>query len=72
MWLEKSEGERINNMRSDEVLATTADIAAVACPYCLTMLKDGIEGREAADRVRGMDVAEILQASNEVAVGAQL
>jgi hypothetical protein len=62
MWLEETEGERINNVRTDEVLATAPDIAAVACPYCLTMLKDGIDGREAGDKVRVMDIAEILQA----------
>ena len=63
MWLEKDEGERINRIRIDEVLGVSPDIAAVACPYCLTMLKDGVDDREAADRVRVMDVAEVLQAS---------
>jgi Fe-S oxidoreductase len=61
--LEKDEGERINRIRIDEVLGVSPDIAAVACPYCLTMLKDGVDDREAADRVRVMDVAEVLQAS---------
>jgi Fe-S oxidoreductase len=63
MWLEENEGERINNVRTDEVLSVSPDIAAVACPYCLTMLKDGVDGREAGDRVRVMDIAEILQAT---------
>ncbi len=61
MWLEEDEGERINNIRTDEVLGVSPDIAAVACPYCLTMLKDGVDAREAGDRVRVMDIAEILQ-----------
>jgi Fe-S oxidoreductase len=60
MWLEENEGERINNMRADEVLGTSAEIAAVACPYCLTMLKDGVDAREAGDKVKVMDIAEIL------------
>jgi Fe-S oxidoreductase len=63
MWLEENEGERINNVRTDEVLSVSPDIAAVACPYCLTMLKDGVDAREAGDRVRVMDIAEILQAT---------
>ena len=63
MWLEENEGERINNVRTDEVLSVSPDIAAVACPYCLTMLKDGVDDREAGDRVRVMDIAEILQAT---------
>lgn len=61
MWLEEDEGDRINNVRTDEVLSVSPDIAAVACPYCLTMLKDGVDAREAGDRVRVMDIAEILQ-----------
>lgn len=63
MWLEEDEGERINLLRTDEVLGVSPDIAAVACPYCLTMLKDGVDDREAGDRVRVMDIAEILGAS---------
>jgi Fe-S oxidoreductase len=61
MWLEEDEGERINNVRSDEVLSVSPEIAAVACPYCLTMLRDGVDAREAGDRVKVMDIAEILQ-----------
>jgi len=61
MWLEEDEGERINLIRTDEVLGVAPDIAAVACPYCLTMLKDGVDDREAAGRVRVMDVAEVLE-----------
>jgi Fe-S oxidoreductase len=53
MWLEETEGERINNMR--------AGIAAVACPYCMTMLNDGINAHEAGEQVKVMDVAEVLQ-----------
>jgi Fe-S oxidoreductase len=65
MWLEEDEGERINNIRTDEVLGVSPDIAAVACPYCLTMLKDGVDAREAGDRVTVMDIAEILQLGME-------
>jgi hypothetical protein len=60
MWLEESEGERINNIRTDDILAVAPDIAAVACPFCLTMLKDGMDGRGADDGVRVLDIAEIL------------
>ncbi|MCL5735753.1 MAG: (Fe-S)-binding protein [Actinobacteria bacterium] len=61
IWLEESEGERINNVRTDEILRAAPDVVAVACPYCLTMLKDGVDDRGAGDRVRVMDIAEILQ-----------
>ena len=61
MWLEETEGERINNMRAAEVIGTGAGIAAVACPYCMTMLNDGINAHEAGEQVKVMDVAEVLQ-----------
>jgi Fe-S oxidoreductase/nitrate reductase gamma subunit len=64
MWLEEDEGERINNLRTDELLSVTPDIAAVACPYCLTMLRDGVDARQAGDRVQVMDIAEILAAGD--------
>ena len=62
MWLEEDEGERINNLRADQVLSVSAEIAAVACPYCLTMLRDGIDARQAGKRVQVLDIAEILEA----------
>jgi Fe-S oxidoreductase/nitrate reductase gamma subunit len=62
MWLEEDEGERINNLRTDELLSVSPEVAAVACPYCLTMLRDGVDARQAGDRVRVMDIAEILVA----------
>jgi Fe-S oxidoreductase len=62
MWLEEIEGERIGNVRADEILGVSPDIAVVACPYCLTMLKDGIDSRRAGETVRVMDIAEVLQA----------
>lgn len=61
MWLEEDEGERINNLRADEVLGVSPDTAVVACPYCLTMLKDGVDARGAGDRVGVMDISEILE-----------
>lgn len=60
MWLEENEGERINVMRTDEALATGADLVSTACPFCLTMLNDGIATREVEEKVKALDIAEIL------------
>lgn len=60
MWLEEKEGERINVMRTDEALATGSDIVSTACPFCLTMISDGINAREAEEKVKALDIAEIL------------
>ncbi|TGE33542.1 heterodisulfide reductase-related iron-sulfur binding cluster [Desulfosporosinus sp. Sb-LF] len=59
-WMEEHEGERINVMRTDEAIATGAELVGAACPFCLTMINDGINAREASDKTRVLDVAEIL------------
>src|SRR3954468_7071509 len=68
MWMEETRGTRINAERSREAIATGADTVAVACPYCMVMIRDGIAdvgtgdgtaatgGRDVATR----DVSELL------------
>jgi Fe-S oxidoreductase len=58
MWMEESEGKRINAERADEALATGAQAVAVACPFCMTMLNDSISSRDAAIPV--YDIAEVV------------
>ncbi|OLN29623.1 heterodisulfide reductase-related iron-sulfur binding cluster [Desulfosporosinus metallidurans] len=60
MWLEEHEGERINIMRTDEAIALKTDLVGTACPFCLTMIDDGIATREVADKLKALDIAEIL------------
>jgi len=60
MWLEETIGERINNIRTDDVLESGANIVASACPYCLTMFTDGLKDREAIDKVAAMDIIELV------------
>lgn len=60
MWLEEHEGERINVMRTDEALAVGAELVGTACPFCLTMISDGIATREVGEKVKALDIAEIL------------
>ncbi len=60
MWMEEHTGQRINEMRTDQALATSADVVATACPFCLTMFEDGIKVREKADDVACLDIAEIV------------
>jgi Fe-S oxidoreductase len=63
MWLEEREGMRINQNRSQEALATGADAVATACPFCLTMMRDGIQSEGGAERVEVKDFAEVLAES---------
>ena len=58
MWLEENEGERINVVRSKQALGTGAHSIATSCPFCLTMLSDGIAGLDGEKNVK--DIAELL------------
>ena len=60
MWMEETRGTRINAERTREVLATGADTLAVSCPFCLTMLRDGLADAGAAETVTTLDIAEVL------------
>ena len=60
MWMEEEIGERINNMRTDQAIATGADRIAVGCPFCLTMLSDGIKDRNKEETMAALDIAEIV------------
>jgi len=67
MFKEEEKGERrINQERTDEALATGAAVVAAACPFCNTMLTDGVKaaGRaEVAPPVEVLDIAEMIAAS---------
>jgi Fe-S oxidoreductase len=59
MWMEEFTGERINLNRAKEALAQQPDTVCVACPYCLTMLDDGLKDLQ-AHQVQVKDIAEVL------------
>ena len=67
MWMEETRGTRINHERTREALSTGADTVAVACPYCMIMLKDGLadagRGPGTDDSVSIADIAELLAES---------
>jgi Fe-S oxidoreductase len=65
MWMEETRGTRINAARTDQALATGAGTVATECPFCMTMMKDGLEaapGNESGT-VRAIDIAELLAES---------
>ncbi len=65
--MEEKLGERINNNRTAEAVATGADQIAVGCPFCRVMLSDGLTAQqhagEASEDVEVLDVAQLLLAS---------
>ncbi len=58
MWMEENVGKRVNVERSEELLATGADQIAVACPFCMTMITDGVTG--AGSSVPVLDISEVV------------
>ncbi len=64
MWMEEKIGKRVNIERVEEALSTKPDVIASACPFCMTMLTDGVKAKEATD-VQVKDIAElVLEAMN--------
>lgn len=64
MFKEEEKGEtRINIERSREAIGTGAGIIAAACPFCNTMMTDGVKLAEKEDSVQVLDVAELIAAS---------
>jgi Fe-S oxidoreductase len=60
MFLEETVGKRVNIERTEEALACGPETIATACPFCLTMLTDGIKAKDADTTVHVRDVAEVL------------
>jgi len=63
MWMEEKLGTRINHERAREAAGQRADCLAVACPFCKTMLSDGVRDLGLQERLAVMDIVEIAAAS---------
>lgn len=56
----------INHVRADEALETGTDIVVSGCPFCNTMLTDGIKNREKEDTVQVLDLAEMIALAEDL------
>ena len=66
MFKEEEKGtSRINIERSNEAIATGATIIASACPFCNTMMTDGVKLAEKEETIAVLDIAEIVAQSME-------
>jgi Fe-S oxidoreductase len=60
MWMEEKLGTKVNIARVDEAATTGAPLVASACPFCMTMIADGINETGRADAMNVQDVAQIV------------
>ena len=65
MWMEENEGKRVNIERTEEALSLKPDVIGTACPFCMTMMTDGVKAKDAAEKVAVKDIAEIVLAAVE-------
>jgi len=64
MFKEEEKGDlRVNQERTKDILETNATIVASACPFCNTMLTDGIKNSNKEEDIKVMDIAELIAAS---------
>ncbi len=63
MWMEEHHGARINVTRTEQAIETNAKLVATACPFCVTMISDGVKTKDMTDQIRVKDIAEILDSA---------
>lgn len=63
MFLEETVGKRINIERVEEALSLSPTTIATACPFCMTMINDGLKSKEVTDKVKVQDISELVSNS---------
>ncbi len=67
MFKEPEKGDKdINVERTEEALETKPDIIAAGCPFCNTMMTDGVKSKEKEDSIAVMDVAEMIANAKDI------
>jgi Fe-S oxidoreductase/nitrate reductase gamma subunit len=59
-FVDEPPDKRVNQERAREALETGAEVLAVGCPFCMTMMEDGVNARKGDREMKVMDVAELL------------
>ncbi len=63
MWMEEEPTQRVNFRRVEQALETSPDAVAVACPFCMTMVDDGLKSKGLEEKVPALDVMELVASS---------
>lgn len=67
MFKEEENGSsRVNQERTKDIMEAKPDVVAVACPFCMTMMTDGIKEKEKQDDIKVMDLAELIATANDL------
>ena len=67
MFKEAEKGNKeVNVERTEEALETNPDVIAVGCPFCMTMMTDGVKHFNKEEKTRVLDVAELIASANEL------
>jgi Fe-S oxidoreductase len=65
MWMEEKIGKKVNIERTEEALELKPDVISTACPFCMTMLTDGVKEKGKAEEVKVKDFAELVLESSK-------
>ena len=65
MWMEEKTGKKVNIERTEEALTLNPDIISTACPFCMTMLTDGVKEKGKQEEVKVKDFAELVLESSK-------
>jgi Fe-S oxidoreductase len=60
MWMEEREGKRVNIERTEEALSLRPDIIGTGCPFCMTMMTDGVKEKDGSGKLQVKDIAELV------------
>lgn len=60
MWMEEKIGKKVNIERTEEALKTNAEIISTACPFCMTMLTDGVKEKGKSENISVKDFSELM------------
>lgn len=66
MFMEERTGKRVNIERTEEALSLNPSIIGTACPFCMTMLTDGVKEKDASGSVQVKDIAELVLEAIEI------
>jgi len=61
MWMEETIGKKIYRERSEEIVSLNVSNVAVGCPFCMTMIEDGMKELGKEEQIRTLDIAELVE-----------